>query len=222
MEIENPNKEDNLLGNNYFKILYPNQNYKSSLEYHNWRKTNEKNKGKNGKEILCQRDNIIIYQKKEDKNNGILCPICNKIIYKCKYCKKCGNLRKNNCCFRAFIKSNFKDKKLLDFLDIYSIQQNIIFAFIPAYFIYLFILGGMKVFYFNLEYKDGKINSESFFEKKSSIQVLMSAILKLYCILIVINYSIFFFIIYISIFILSLPFKLYPIKILLGILNSLS
>ena len=103
MEVENPNKGDNLLENYYFTILYPNHNYKSTLEYKNWRKSIEGKKGKNGREIICQTDNIIIYQKKEDINNEILCPNCNKKIYKCRYCKRFGNQKISNYCSRVFI-----------------------------------------------------------------------------------------------------------------------
>ena len=40
MEVESANKEYNLLEkNNFFKLLYPNQNYKISLEYKQWKKS---------------------------------------------------------------------------------------------------------------------------------------------------------------------------------------
>ena len=114
MEVENTNKENNLLdNNNYFKILYPNQNYRISLEYKNWQKSIEGNMGKNvnRKEILCKKDNIIIYN--EHINNYINCPLCKSNLYLCKYCNKVRNIKKR-CCFKAYINPfNYLRKILL-------------------------------------------------------------------------------------------------------------
>ena len=83
--------ETNLTENNYFTILYPNQNYKVSFEYKHWKKNIEEKMGKNGREIFCIIDNIILYQNNKSENNFIKCPKCKKYIYQCKYCKRFRN-----------------------------------------------------------------------------------------------------------------------------------
>ena len=105
MEVESSNKEYNLLeNNNFLKLLYPNQNYKISLEYKQWKKSIEEKFGKNenGIEIFCKIDNIVIYN--ENVNDIIKCPICRKTLYICKYCNKVQKKKTTKCCFRAQIK----------------------------------------------------------------------------------------------------------------------
>ena len=60
MENEDINLECKLLENNYFQISYPNQNYKITSEYKLWKKIIKKNMGENGKEVFCEKDDIII------------------------------------------------------------------------------------------------------------------------------------------------------------------
>ena len=118
MEIEDSNIKCNLLENNYFQILYPNQKYKLSSEYKQWKKTIEEKIGKNGIEIFCKKDNIIIYQKFENINDIIKCPICDENIYQCQYCNKKRVKKTSRCCLKAYIKELKEKEQFYQYLEI--------------------------------------------------------------------------------------------------------
>ncbi len=143
METDSPNKE-NILGENYFQILYPNQNYKSSLEYKQWKKNVEEILGKKGKEVFCEKDNIIIYQKYHKIDVGIYCPICNQFLYGCEYCNKISNQVTKSCCIQAFINENIKNSykfiKMENKEDKDDFYYNLFINFIPFSFLYRTIL----------------------------------------------------------------------------------
>ena len=111
MEVENSNNF--LEKNNYFKKLYPNQNYKISLEYKQWKKSIKEKfgKNKNGNEIFFKKDNIVIYNK--DSNDNMICSFCKRMLYLFNYCNKIKNWVTINCCFRAIIKEIITDKEIL-------------------------------------------------------------------------------------------------------------
>ena len=228
MEVENSSNENNLLEQNinYFKILYPNQNYRISLEYQKWKKSIEEKIGKNkiGKEILCKKDNIIIYN--EDINNNINCPLCKTNLYLCKYCNKIQNRKTKRCCFRAHINEIIIEKKAI--YKYINIQNNIkefylilgIF-FVPFCFLSHIILISMFLFYLNLENEEGE-RYDSFIDKKACIYTLPYGIIIIGFILsMLIAFSILFYILFLSILIISLPFKLYSIKIVIAFFYSI-
>ena len=118
MEVENanPDLEMNLLDNYCFKILYPDQNYKKSVEYQNWKKSIKEVIGQNIIEMFCNTDKIVIIQKYEDINQIIQCPICKANFYFCKFCKKAE--KNKNCCTKALIKEFLNDERLYKFMDL--------------------------------------------------------------------------------------------------------
>ena len=227
MEVEVSNQKDILLGNDYFQISYPNQNYKKSSEYKQWRKIAEKKSGKNGKEAFCEKDNIIIYQKKEFINFNIQCPLCNRNIYQCKYCNKSRDTLTTQCCIKASINDIKENKKIFQYInteenkdDEIEFYQLFFLSFIPLFFSFINVLIFFIFFFANMEDKNGKLISETFEENRCLI-ILMRIFTLFYLILITIVYSIFFFNIFIIIVIISLPFKLYYVRIVIGMYSAL-
>ena len=110
MENQNSDQEINILEKTYFKISYKNQNYKKLKEYKEWKKLMEAKIGKGGKEIICDKDNIIIYKIHKDNDTEITCPICPSDIYNCIFCNKTQNEKSYKCCYRAYYKYFFKNK----------------------------------------------------------------------------------------------------------------
>ena len=219
MEVEVSNQKDILLGNDYFQISYPNQNYKKSSEYKQWRKIVEKKFGKKWKEVFCEKDNIIIYQEEKNINNVIKCPKCKIIIYQCKYCNRIRNEITKNCCFKALL-NDIKEKIKID--KNLNIEENsegfyIIFfaSFIPLFFSFVNALVFIGFFYLDLENKKGILIMDDIDEKKH-LSVFLRFFLIVYLFSMTIAYSIFFYIIFIIILIISLPFKLYFIKLIIS------
>ena len=223
METDSPNKE-NILGENYFQILYPNQNYKTSLEYKQWKKNVEEILGKNGKEVFCEKDNIIIYQKYQKIDIGIYCPICNKFLYGCEYCNKISNQVTKSCCIQAFINENIKNSykfiKMENKEDKDDFYYNLFINFIPFSFLYRTILIPIIIF-LSIENKRNIMIDQVLENMKENLKNIFEFAFMFYILLMLIPYTILFYSIYLIILILSLPFKLYPIKLLLGFYCSI-
>ena len=228
MEVGNLNIENNLLGDIYFKIIYPNQNYKISLEYKKWKKSIEEKFGKNGKELFCKKDNIIIYQKNENINSFVKCPICDQNIYQCQYCNRIKDKDTARCCLKRHIKEINDKDKIKQFIeykrkeDINDFLNIFFWAFIPFIFATQFILIFVYLFFFNLEDKNGLMIIDRTFQKERQTKMIpFKIILFFYLICINLPYAVLFYAVYLIIVILSLPFKLYPIKIIFGIFYSI-
>ena len=223
METDSPNKE-NILGENYFQILYPNQNYKSSLEYKQWKENVEEILGKKGKEVFCEKDNIIIYQKYHKIDIGIYCPICNKFLYGCEYCNKISNQVTKSCCIQAFINENIKNSykfiKMENKEDKDDFYYNLFINFIPFSFLYRTILIPIIIF-LSIENKRNIMIDQVLENMKENLNNIFEIAFMLYILLMLKTYTILFYSIYLIILILSLPFKLYPIKLLLGFYSSI-
>ena len=222
MEIEDQNIESNLLEEKYFKILYPNQNYELSSEYKLWKKEMEKNMGKNGKEIFCKKDNIIIYQKYEENDDIILCPICNATLYKCKYCSQIRNKKTKRCCSKALLKeTQVKENVIFQNLDKkYEKNQKefykVFFSnFIPMFTSLQITLIFFRFLFLELENKKGEIIMQTFDKKNFMCRIPFTIFLLFYYFSMAITYSMFFYIIFIINVIISLPFNLYNVKIYL-------
>ena len=152
MENQNIDLENNLLEENIFKYSYKNQNYKKSNEYKKWIKEMNIKFNNSGKEIICNKDNIIIYSIYDDNSKYIKCPICNSSIYSCIYCNNSENKENKKCCIKAYFKYYFKDKiKPIN----YNIESKdyslIIFLLIPFFSASIFIHSFMDRLYFDFK-----------------------------------------------------------------------
>ena len=127
------------------------------------------------KEIFCKKDNIIIYQKNEDINKGIICPICRILIYQCKYCKRILNKATKNCCFRAHINSKLEGNKKYRYLNFKndfereSFFKYIYHCFIPIGISFYILLISILSFFLLLENKNGETNDYYYTNKKRNI-----------------------------------------------------
>ena len=217
MENQNIDIGNNLLEENIFKLSYKNQNVKKSNEYKIWIKKMNIKFNNLGKEIICNKDNLIIYSIYDSNSKYIRCPICNSEIYGCIYCNKSGNRTNMKCCTKAYFKYYIKDKiKPLDkkiWPEIYSL---IICFFIPLSFSSLFTFGfmGRLFFDFTEEYDD---DYQDFMESMKALceNIIFKISLCLVEFIFACIYAIFIQIFFLVLFILSIPFKLYPFMILL-------
>ena len=227
MEIDSPNIE-NILEKYYYELLFPNQNYKLCTEYKLWKKNVEDKFGRNGKELFCKKDNIIIYQSEQNINFGIFCPICNRALYICNFCNKTKNQMTKRCCFKAYINDIlFNRNKLYKFIIIENEENkrdfyySIFINFIPFAFVCQNILMGMFLFFANLENKRNEIIDDAIDEMNTILKIIYVIVSIFYVLSMIIAYTFFFYSIYLIILILSIPFKFYPIKLLLGFYCSI-
>ena len=80
----------------------------------------------------------------------------------------------------------------------------------------------MDLFYLDLENEEGE-SYDALIDKKSSIyKIPLYFLLIGYFLSMIIAFSIFFYILFLIIVIISLPFKLYLIKIIMGFIYSIS
>ena len=219
MEIESSSQdiEINLLDNYCFKLLYPNQKYKKSIDYQNWKKSVSK-KG-NGIEIFCNKDNIIIYKKNKDLNQ-LKCPICKEYFYFCPYCKRAEKCRK--CCIKSYIKDILNDELLFKFINNKDKKKDFIemfsYMFIPFLLNIVIYFSIFCILYFGIVK-----NGVSISEKKSDYFWILYIIYIItfmgFILLMALIYERPLFICYIILIIFSLPFNLYPIKLIFGFLD---
>ena len=220
MEVEEQNQdlEINLLDNYCYKILYPNQNYKKSIEYQKWKSSIEKKIGSNGIEIFCNKDKIVIFKKYENLEQ-IKCPICNGYFY---YCPNCKSYQKClNCCSKSLIKKLLKDERLKNYMNLKDNKEER--SDFIIYFIIMFIpfLSNMVIYiYINhiLYFGIGKNGIENGNRKFNSTLKFLQ-IFSMFGIFISLSliYMILHYIFYLIIFFFSLPFKLFPIKLLISL-----
>ena len=210
MENQHVDQESNLLDDFYFKPTYKGQNYKILQGYKNWKKLMIEKYGKNGKEIICPKDNTIIYKIHND-NGETTCPTCNLVIYNCIFCNKISKNKTNNCCSKAYIK--FKDEKIYNFLftDLRTDEHIagdyailIMCSFFPLTSPYPLLCKIINLLLIDIEDED---IPTIFFILLMAFALIMSAI-----------YGILYYIIFSTFFILSIPFKLYPLKIYFALL----
>ena len=221
MENNNFDQENNSLGDYYFKVSYKGQNYKVTKEYQNWKKIMIEKYGKNGKEINCPKDYTIIYKIHNNNDESIKCPGCNSIFYNCIFCNKNQEFQPIDCCIisslRYKVKNRYKEK--FDYIFINLDENNvakkyfkrlIIISFIPFTSAYPLI---SRMIFLLLDDKLDEIEScQDFFKALffMAFMFIMSFI-----------YGIIYYLIFISFFILSIPFKLFPVKLYFGLLITM-
>ena len=226
MENQNIDLENNLLEENIFKYSYKNQNYKKSNEYKKWIKEMNIKFNNSGKEIICNKDNIIIYSLYDDNSKYIKCPICNSSIYSCIYCNNSENKQNKKCCIKAYFKYYFKDKiKPLNLnIEINEFTEYflLLYLIIPLFSSSLFIHGLMGRLY--LDFKE---EEDDYYDDYNNYNGLNFNICDLCCNCSILDvsinsvqflftyiYAIFFLNIFLILIVLSIPFKLYPFMIL--------
>ena len=226
MENQNIDLENNLLEENIFKYSYKNQNYKKSNEYKKWIKEMNIKFNNSGKEIICNKDNIIIYSLYDDNSKYIKCPICNSSIYSCIYCNNSENRQNKKCCIKAYFKYYFKDKiKPLNLnIEINEFTEYflLLYLIIPLFSSSLFIHGLMGRLY--LDFKEEEDDYYDDYNNYNGLNFnicdpccnfsILDVSIYLVQFLFTYIYAIFFLNIFLILIVLSIPFKLYPFMIL--------
>ena len=206
--MENESSNDNLIVNPYFKILYPNQKYKNSIEYKRWIKSIKEKMGENGIEMHFNKDKIVIYK---DLNKNLKCPICNEKYFFCSYCKRAE--KKKSCCIRGFIKDILNNELYYIYIntkDEYIRKEYIrsfIFLFIPLLFNISLFFTIFVFFYLAI------IKNDVFFNAKISNvkwNLCPKIIIIGFILLMSLIYMIFFYSLFLFIIIISIPFKFFP------------
>ena len=215
MENINLEQENNLLGD-YFRISYKNQKYEKSQEYKKWKQTMQEKFGNVGKEIICNKDNTIIYKIHNDNDIKIKCPTCNSDLYNCIFCNKTRNKKSHKCCIKAYfkycIKDHYKNRYIKFEQDKESkniFKRTLLSSFFPLFPIFYIIFAFIDLFYFNM--REEKDNEEE--------NLILEIIAFSFIFVMTINFAIIYYLFFLILFLISLPFNLYPIKMYFGVLN---
>ena len=232
-------KENNLfesiLPDNVFKTEYASQSLNTNnIEFRNWKNKMIQKYGRDAKLFKCKKDNILFYASNEDCKSypfyQSICSCCKNPI--CYYCHRYGKDDDGNglCCLsRKFHCFFLQDGLLLINPDAKGVhhpdfQKSLILFLIPGINLLLFI-GTMHIQLFyaislsNEEDHNGYIknyefrckdNNEMIFQILVGIDFAFSIVLTLPYVLL----NIYFIIIML---IISIPFKLYPMKYYMGI-----
>ena len=220
MENEDLYIENNLIDYPYFKLAFEGQKYEESSEYQKWKKIMIKSIGKNGKEFFCNRDKIVIFQKSENTEQAFICPICKNLFYVCPYCRSIEVNKK--CCFISFFKEIISTKiKIFINPDKYAKENflsNFLTMFIPLISNIIINVCMFDLFYLFLYKNNIKYGDKIMRTKLGNFS---STIFYLFVTIISLSYIILYYEILIFLMIISLPFKLYPVKLLMGIIDPL-
>ena len=207
---------------NIFKLEYENQNIDHNIKALKWKQSmlKKNNNNKNLKLFKCQKDKILFYDNYYENHYLGLCPICQKYIcYFCLFPNKHHEL-KIICCLRRLINICFfingpKYTKRNDLCNYFCIC-----LFIPG--INFFI----TQFYFTMKltenvanenHKKNQLLEKSLEEQKKGYFEFAEFLIEITLFMPFFIFSINFILVLI---IISIPFKLIPIKYCLGIYDS--
>lgn len=232
---ENKNEilvQNNDNSNRIFKLDYEGQNIENNNNFIQWKQSMLSIYGNNTKFFKCLKDNIL-FCKNDDLNHDIffyqnICPICQNRI--CYYCSRYGRdifFENASCCLKRKIKYIFiRDKYFFLNQNINVESRRILFKqyfiifLIPIAGFLLFIARIQTSFFYKLLMKntilrdDGILPSyKNHLNKKDlviTINIIFSCILAIPFLIINI-YTI------LLVLLISVPFKLIPLKIILGI-----
>ena len=220
---------------NVFKLDYLNQKLNDNVEYKKWLNENIQIYGKNYKLFQCSMDKLLFITSTSDCKSypfyQSICPKCKNPI--CYFCSRYGrdSYGGGNCCLRRRIYCKlFEDS--LRLINPYNNHQDVIF-FKDCFTV--FIIPGINLLYFMKEmhcaffYKlgiknditgyNGDIHNYEYHIQRNSFNILALFVVIniLFALVLSISYIILntYFIIFILI--ISLPFKFYPLKYILGI-----
>ena len=228
MENENLDQENNLIGDYYFKTPYKIQNYKLFPEYQTWKKNVIEKIGENGKEILCPKDDTIIYKIHNDNNIKITCPNCKINFYHCIFCNLSQTEKCHICCLRAYFKYIFKNhyKYRFEYDNNNNFHKDnfhrlIFISLMPIISVLLVTFAMINLFYMNLG-KNNISSSIHYDEKPKIYQFIILFLITLFMLLMSLSYTIIYFFSFFALLIISLPFKLYFVRLYLGIIDCIN
>ena len=237
--MENDQKKVCLIGNselpvNSFKAEYETQDIKNNIKFQKWQKLMFSKYGEDAKLFKCRKNKIFFYASNEEYNTYPLfkseCPICKKNI--CFFCHRNGldHYGNGTCClsnkiYCFFIQDGFRfiNPIGIDITRPPKYKKSLIIYFIPGINLLYFIATIHISFLYKLSLKDdmsGKdimINYEKRFEDNYECLIfiiLFDVISSIALSLAFIVLNTYFIVL---LFLISIPFKLYPMKYYMGI-----
>ena len=209
------NNNDNKNNNNIFKLDYESQNVDNNKYFIKWKRLMLEKLGNNAKLIRCSKDKILFfisYDEYKDilkkKNYLLNCPNGHYICRFGKY--SFYNKSDSFCCKRrSFSKAifNFKDK--IDGFDF--------FIFLPGINFLALSVGFNYILFYRVSTKKSKKNGNLENIEDNKIELIE----KFHMFIVVPLYTIIYFILdsyfLIILFIISIPFKFYPIRYIFNI-----
>ena len=222
INIKDINLYENIENEKIFKIDYDEQNLNNNIEYQKWKKSMIKYYGKNAKLFRCLNDKILFFNTYNKNINFsscfIKCPICKDYI--CHFCSYSSNNEFNKCCLKReivtllifripeYAKNEFK-----------WTCENFIFL-IPGFNFFSLYCVIYEYLVFEVIARLNKQNKNGELKLLSKENKIYLSLVVLTGILIGISFLIFntFFIIFMIL--ISIPFKMYPIKYMISIIIS--
>ena len=220
---------------NIFQLDYLNQNLSGNNEFIKWKNLNIKKYGNNYRLFKCSMDKLLFMTTNSNCKSypfyQCICPKCNNPI--CYFCSRFGkdSFYSGSCCLRRRIycmifEDGLKLIKPLNTADYLPKFEDCFQVFIiPIYNLLYFMKEMHGSFFYKLTIKKAKPeqsgyleNYEDYIQRNSyfilqlvaGINIAFAIILSIPLTLVNIYFNIF-------ILIISIPFKLYPLKYILGI-----
>ena len=229
--IEEDNDEQNL--KSCYKLDYKGQSINSE-EFKKWKKDMLEKYGKDAKLFKCKDDNILFYiTNKECKSIPKYkydCPFCKKSI--CYFCSKLTNKEDNcgRCCIKIRIINLFTDSAYIFFKGGYDDYKYMRFLLLIPLFNLLYLINMISINLFYGLYDKTKEKKESgstdtyehrigyLDENKNCLFILIIILNALCAIMLGICFTLLFSYFVSFIFLISIIFKEYPSKYIVGIL----
>ena len=238
MENEEYKFDVNLINNEddskYFKLDYKNQNIENSMYFKKWKDSKLKEYGNNAKVFKCSLDNCLFISSYDDCMSypiyQAICPICKNPI--CYYCSRYIVYQSfhTSCCVKMrlkfmvgqhsfrYIDPRAKENEIID------CKEAFFYFIIPGLNLLMFMAFIFRGFFFAMPIKKGeyKLNVaiptyENYLGRNNqfiSTIILCLEILNVF--LLIIPFLIIYTYFVIFLLLISLLFKLYPLKFYLG------
>ena len=209
------NTKENIIDkNNIFIPDYFGQKVKNSKLFKNWENSMIKKYGNNAVLIYCPEDDLYFYSSNKEYYNfpycSFQCPNCKYNI--CYYCSFKIDKNKNDygrCCVKRRIYYSFHE---------YDKDEEVSFYYTPFINSLWVILRISQFLFYTLKYKD-----TCYYDEGNSFAIKLIIFFNaVYAIILSIIYFFLELCFFLIILIISIPFKIYPIKSLAGILGNAS
>lgn len=237
--MENENKDTILqfeTNQNFFKLDYIDQDVSKNKNFQSWKSSQIKAYGQNGKIFKCEKENLFFFVPKSGYFRRPYyqseCPSCHKKI--CYFCKRFSNetYRLGDCCIRRriivmfyeegfrFINEGYENRTFITF------ERGFLLFIIPVISLWLFIAEIDTSFFYKLSMANEEssergyiTNYEDFMKRRKYERITILVVINIaMSVVLSIPFILLFFSFHIFIIIISLPFKLLPLKHYVGMI----
>ena len=232
-KILNFNESNELKFNNTFKLDYLNQNLRRNADFQKWKNSMIEEYGRDAKLFTCNYEKLLFYTSNEDCKNypfyQSICPSCKRPI--CYYCHRYGRDSYGNgtCCLRRKIYCFFFQDGLRLINPIGAendykpkLKKSLFYFLIPGVNLLFFMAEMHIALFYKLAVKNNEgseylSNYEDHIKRNYIILQITVGIDIAFSVVLTFSYILLniYFIIFLTI--ISLPFKLYPMKYYMGI-----